>query len=106
VQASVQNLKRSPSVVQSPESRNKAAVYIGAFLGNGGQHIQFNIADTKELLDAKVNPEKHKDLIVRGEGGFSACFAQLTPEVQDDIILRTEHSFRQPKDIANLEPCF
>jgi pyruvate-formate lyase len=25
-------------------------------------------------------------------GGFSAYFVQLSPEVQDDIILRTEHS--------------
>ncbi len=47
--------------------------------------------DTKELLDAKANPEKDKDLIVR-VGGFGACFAQLSPEVQDDVILRTEHS--------------
>ena len=46
---------------------------------------------TKELLDAKANPEKYKDLIVR-VGGFSAYFVQLSPEVQDDVILRTEHS--------------
>jgi pyruvate-formate lyase len=25
-------------------------------------------------------------------GGFSAYFVQLSPEVQDDVILRTEHS--------------
>jgi pyruvate formate-lyase/glycerol dehydratase family glycyl radical enzyme len=90
-QASVLNQKFSPSVVQSPESREKLAIYTDTFFRNGGQHIQFNIVDTKELLDAKVNPEKHKDLIVR-VGGFSAYFVQLSPEVQDDVILRTEHS--------------
>jgi pyruvate formate-lyase/glycerol dehydratase family glycyl radical enzyme len=90
-QASVLNQKFSPSVVQSPESREKMAVYTNAFFKNGGQHIQFNILDTRELLDARVNPEKHKDLIVR-VGGFSAYFVQLSPEVQEDIILRTEHS--------------
>ncbi len=47
--------------------------------------------DTKELLDAKANPEKYKDLIVH-VGGLSICFVQLSPEVQDDVILRTEHS--------------
>jgi formate C-acetyltransferase len=90
-QASVLNQKFSPSVVQSPESRKKVTAYTGTFFRNGGQHIQFNIVDTKELLDAKANPEQHKDLIVR-VGGFSAYFVQLSPEVQDDIILRTEHS--------------
>lgn len=90
-QASVLNQKFSPSVVQSPESRKKVAAYTGAFFRNGGQHIQFNIVDTGELLDARANPEQHKDLIVR-VGGFSAYFVQLSPEVQDDIILRTEHS--------------
>jgi pyruvate-formate lyase len=90
-QASVLNQKFSPSVVRSPESRKKIAIYTDTFFRNGGQHIQFNIVDTKELLDAKANPEKHKDLIVR-VGGFSAYFVQLSPEVQDDVILRTEHS--------------
>jgi pyruvate formate-lyase/glycerol dehydratase family glycyl radical enzyme len=90
-QASVLNQKFSPSIVRSPESRQKAVIYTDTFFRNGGQHIQFNIVDTKELLDAKVNPEEHKDLIVR-VGGFSAYFVQLSPEVQDDIILRTEHS--------------
>jgi pyruvate-formate lyase len=40
-------------------------------MGNDGSHIQYNMVDTNELKDAKVNPEKHKDLIVR-IGGFSA----------------------------------
>ena len=69
----------------------ETVIYTDTFFRNGGQHIQFNIVDTRELLDAKVNPENHKDLIVR-VGGFSAYFVQLSPEVQDDIILRTEHS--------------
>jgi len=47
--------------------------------------------DTRESLDAKANPDKYKDLIVR-VGGFSAYFVQLSAEVQDDVILRTEHS--------------
>jgi formate C-acetyltransferase len=90
-QASVLNQKFSPSIVRSPESREKMANYTNTFFKNGGQHIQFNMVDTKELIDAKANPEKYKDLIVR-VGGFSAYFVQLTPEVQDDVILRTEHS--------------
>lgn len=89
--ATVLNQKFSMSVLQSPESRKKLAIYTDTFMRNGGQHIQYNIVNVKELLDAKVNPEKHKDLIVR-VGGFSAYFVQLSPGIQDDIINRSEHT--------------
>ncbi len=59
------------------------------FMSNGGSHIQYNILDHKELLEAKKHPEKYKGLIVR-VGGYSAYFVQLAPEVQDEIIRRTE----------------
>lgn len=41
----------------------------------------------KELMEAKENPEKHKDLIVR-VWGFNARFVELDPELQDHIINR------------------
>ena len=41
------------------------------------------------LLDARENPEAHRDLIVR-VGGFSAYFVQLSPGIQDDVIGRSE----------------
>ena len=66
-------------------------VYTNAFLGAGGTHIQYNIVDAEELRDAKVNPERHEDLIVR-VGGFSAYFVQLSDQIQDDIIGRSEHA--------------
>jgi len=88
--ASCLNQKFSGSAMQSPESREKLAVLIETFFKNGGQHIQFNLVDTAELLDAKAHPEKHRDLVVR-VGGFSAYFVMLSPEIQDDIIYRSEH---------------
>jgi formate C-acetyltransferase len=45
--------------------------------------------DTVELRDAKLHPENHRDLVVR-VGGFSAYFVMLSPEIQDDIIYRSE----------------
>ncbi len=89
--ASVLNQKFSSSIVQSEESIGKLVAYTNAFMGNDGSHIQYNMVDTNELKDAKVNPEKHKDLIVR-IGGFSAYFTQLSPGIQDDVINRSEHS--------------
>jgi pyruvate-formate lyase len=87
--ASCLNQKFSGTVMQSPESREKLAVLTDTFFRNGGQHIQYNLVDTAELLDAKAHPEKHRDLVVR-VGGFSAYFVMLSPEIQDDIIFRSE----------------
>jgi pyruvate formate-lyase/glycerol dehydratase family glycyl radical enzyme len=89
--ASVLNQKFSSSIVQSEESIDKLVAYTNAFMQKEGSHIQYNMVDTNELRDAKVNPEKHKDLIVR-IGGFSAYFTQLSPGIQDDVINRSEHS--------------
>jgi pyruvate-formate lyase len=86
--ASCLNQKFSGTVMQSLESREKLAILTETFFRNGGQHIQFNIVDTEELLDAKAHPERHRDLVVR-VGGFSAYFVMLSPEIQDDIILRS-----------------
>ena len=88
--ATVLNQKFSVSILQSEESQGKLVQYTNAFLKNGGTHIQYNIVDTKQLIDAKKHPEKYKDLIVR-IGGFSAFFTQLSPEIQDDVIFRSEH---------------
>jgi formate C-acetyltransferase len=87
--ASALNQKFSATIAQSPESRSKLVTLTDTFLRQGGQHIQYNLLDTKELLDAKAHPENHRDLVVR-IGGFSAYFVQLSPEIQDDVINRSE----------------
>ncbi|MBR0508918.1 MAG: hypothetical protein IJJ85_02260 [Clostridia bacterium] len=55
----------------------------------GGQTLQVNVLDAKELREAKECPERHRDLIVR-VGGFSAYFVTLESGLQDNIIKRTE----------------
>jgi len=87
--ASCLNQKYSSTLMQSEPSREKLAVLTDTFFRNGGQHIQFNMVDKEELLDAKDRPENHKDLVVR-VGGFSAYFVMLSPEIQDDIIYRSD----------------
>jgi formate C-acetyltransferase len=47
--------------------------------------------DPAILADAKKDPQKHRDLVVR-VAGYSAYFVDLTPKVQNEIIARTEHS--------------
>ena len=89
--ASVLNQKFSAAMLGSNESIDKLAAYTNTFMANGGSHIQYNMVDTNELRDAKIHPESHRDLIVR-IGGFSAYFTQLSPDIQDDVINRSEHS--------------
>lgn len=55
----------------------------------GGQTLQVNVTSKEELIDAKKNPDKHKNLIVR-VGGYSAYFVNLEEGLQDNIIKRTE----------------
>ena len=41
------------------------------------------------LEDAKDNPDEYRDLVVR-VAGYSAYFTELNPELQVDLINRTE----------------
>jgi pyruvate formate-lyase/glycerol dehydratase family glycyl radical enzyme len=87
--AHVLNQKFSAAILKSPESLDKLLAFTNTFFLNGGTHIQYNITDKEELIEAKVQPQEHRDLIVR-IGGFSAYFVQLSPEIQEDVITRSE----------------
>ena len=63
------------------------ASFIRASIKYGCPTIQPNFLKVEDLIDAKVNPDKHKDIIVR-VSGLSAYFVALRPEVQDEIISR------------------
>jgi formate C-acetyltransferase len=63
---------------------------IKAFILRGGFEIQINVTDRSLLLEARQNPEEHRDLVVR-IGGYSDYFTRLSPQMQDEVILRTEH---------------
>jgi len=54
-----------------------------------GHHIQFNVVDAETLREAQKHPDNYRDLIVR-VAGYSDYFVDLTPELQEEIIRRTE----------------
>jgi formate C-acetyltransferase len=87
----VLNLKFPLGLFNNGSFAGKLADFTGAFLGNGGLHVQYNLLDAATLRRAKERPEEYKDLIVR-VAGYSAYFVLLAPEVQDEIITRTEHT--------------
>ena len=88
--ASVLNQKFSSSILDGADNVDKLIAYTETYLQNGGSHIQYNIVDSEDLKAAKTDPKEHTDLVVR-IGGFSAYFVQLSPEIQDDVIYRTEN---------------
>jgi len=86
------NQKLSPAAIQKDDDKYKLISVIRTFFAElKGWHVQYNIVSRETLLAAKKDPEKYRDLVVR-IAGYSAFFTTLSPDTQDDIIARTEHS--------------
>jgi len=83
------NMSFNPDALKDESKMRKFASLIRTYCETGGYHVQFNIIDSDMLRDAQRYPEKYKDLLVR-VATYSAYFVQLGPEVQNDIIARTE----------------
>lgn len=86
------NQKFTPSVLADENGINQLSNLIRTYFSLDGHHIQFNVVDRQTLLDAQKHPEEYKDLIVR-VAGYSDHFRNLSKELQDEIIERTEQSF-------------
>lgn len=84
------NMKFTPSCMQG-ENEEKMLEFVRTFMRLGGFQLQLNAVDRETLIDAREHPENHSDLLVR-VGGFSAYFTKLSPEMQQEIIDRNEHT--------------
>ena len=61
-------------------------MFIKKSIKQGFFQMQMNVVDSKTLIDAKSNPKKYPNLIVR-VWGFSAYFNDL-PESYKDLLIR------------------
>ena len=59
-----------------------------AYFQGGGQQYTVTVVSPEDLIDAKENPETHRNLIVR-VGGYSDYFVNLSEELQSNVIKRT-----------------
>jgi len=84
------NMKIDPQSLETPEGLSRLAALIRGYFAEGGHHVQFNIIDRKILEDAMEHPERHRNLIVR-VAGYSDYFVLLSPDIQREILSRTEH---------------
>jgi formate C-acetyltransferase len=87
------NQKFTPSVVAGDEGLNHMANLVKTYFNMDGHHIQFNVIDKNTLIKAQQNPDEYRDLIVR-VAGYSDHFRNLSKALQDEIIERTEQSFK------------
>jgi len=85
------NVKLDPKLLDDEDGIEKIAALIQSHFVSGGQQVQFNFVNRHMLEEAKRCPELHAGLMVR-VAGYSAAFVTLWPDLQDEIISRTEHS--------------
>lgn len=90
-EGAILNQKFIPEALEKIEQRERFVNLLKTYmLDLRGLHVQFNIVSAKTLRDAQAHPEQYRDLLVR-VSGFSAYFVELSRDVQEDVIGRTEH---------------
>ena len=83
------NLKFDKTLFNSTRGQSAFIALAKTYLFSGGQTLTATVVSKEELLDAKVHPERHRDLIVR-VGGYSDYFTNLEAGLQDNVIARSE----------------
>ena len=84
------NVRFVPNLLRRDEDLKKFSSLVRTYFKFGGHHIQFNIVDTETLLDAQKHPDQYRDLLVR-VAGYSDYFNDMTEQLQNEIIARTEN---------------
>lgn len=84
------NMKFTPGLVSTDDGLDKWAHLVRGYFKMDGHHVQFNVTTADTLRKAQAAPEQHRDLIVR-VAGYSDYFCDLSKELQEEIIARTEH---------------
>ena len=88
----VHNTKFSIKTLGTESGLQALRGLIETYLRRGGFEIQVNVVSSDTLRDAQVHPEKYADLLVR-VAGYSDYFVHLNPNMQAEVIARTEHEF-------------
>ncbi|MGB2906612.1 MAG: trans-4-hydroxy-L-proline dehydratase [Candidatus Aminicenantaceae bacterium] len=84
------NQKFSPQLLEDEAGIDNLMHLVRSYFSLDGHHIQMNVVKADTLREAQQHPEQHRDLIVR-VAGYSDYFCDLNPDLQDEIIRRTEH---------------
>ncbi len=89
------NLKFDSGSVAGPVGRRALEDLVAVYFERGGMQVQINVLDPAVLRRARENPEAYPGLLVR-VSGYSAYFADLSPDMQDEIIARAAYASGAP----------
>lgn len=102
------NLKYTPKTANREKMVDNFAASVEGYFngpggnGVGGMEIQFNVTTHDTFVDAVAHPEKYNELLVR-VSGYTAYFKDLNPQMQKEIVDRTEYNLSTGK-IVEFEP--
>jgi len=86
----VVNLKFAPEVLSDAAGRAKLRALLETAMELGAFEVQVNSVSRDTLLAAQKTPELYRDLLVR-IAGYSDYFVNLSPQMQAEILARTEY---------------
>ncbi len=86
------NWKFSPGAVSGETGLDNLIDLMDVYFDRQGMQSQFSIVGRETMEAAQKQPEQYQDLLVR-IAGYSAYFVELSRELQNDLIGRTELSF-------------
>ncbi|WP_020618090.1 formate C-acetyltransferase [Paenibacillus daejeonensis] len=76
---------------KEPQARVSNLVsLLDGYAGSSGHHLNINVFDSDQLIDAMEHPEQYPQLTIR-VSGYAVNFIKLTREQQLDVINRTFH---------------
>ncbi|EOS60339.1 PFL2/glycerol dehydratase family glycyl radical enzyme [Firmicutes bacterium M10-2] len=85
------NMKFLPEFFQTETGMKKFENFLRAFVELEIPHIQFNVVNREDLLNAKAHPKQYQSLTIR-VAGYTAYFVELAGKLQDEIIERTSYA--------------
>lgn len=81
-----------PKALGKEETTRKSnlTAMMDGYFGQNAHHLNVNVFDRQQLIDAMDHPENYPQLTVR-VSGYAVNFIKLTREQQLDVINRTFH---------------
>jgi formate C-acetyltransferase len=64
---------------------------LDGYFAQAGHHLNINVLNRKQLLEAQAHPERFPQLTIR-VSGYAVNFTRLSRKQQDEVIARTFHT--------------